>query len=57
MSKRGESKTVTKDMRSLLTLDGKGLNSIYVNIMVVVEGIFMRIMVVVKTMRVMGNDS
>lgn len=57
MSKRGESKTVTKDMRSLLTLDGKGLNSIYVNIMGVVEGIFMRIMVVVKTMRVMGNDS
>lgn len=57
MSKRGESKTVTKDMRSLLTLDGKGLNSIYVKIMVVVEGIFMKIMVVVKTMRVMGNDS
>lgn len=57
MSKRGESKTVTKDMRSLLTLDGKGLNSIYVNIMVVVEGIFMKIMVVVKTMRVMGNFS
>lgn len=29
-------------------MDGKGLNSIYVKIMVVVKGIFMKIMVVVK---------
>lgn len=29
-------------------MHGKGLNSIYVKIMVVVDGIFMKIMVVVK---------
>lgn len=37
-------------------MDGKGLNSIYVKIMVVVEGIFMKILVVVKILNTTLDD-
>lgn len=37
-------------------MHGKGLNSIYVKIMVVVEGIFMKIMVVVKILNTNFDD-